>query len=452
MSVRVRFAPSPTGPLHIGGARTALFNYLFARAHSGVFVLRIDDTDKERSTKAFEDDILDSMRWLGIDWDEGPDSSGDFAPYRQSEREERHRDAALRLLAEEKAFYDDEKVLRLRYPIGEVVVRDMVCGDCVFNMQSLGQEPALLRSNGTPTYHIASVLDDVEMNITHIIRGQDHLTNTAKHQVLFEALSGKVPTFAHLPLILGEDGSKMSKRNTEGLTTVTEFRDAGYLSEALINFLSLLGWSHPEELETLSREELLRSFDLGRVNQTAAKFEFQKLDFLNGWWIRNLPVEHVAREARAFVDDYSDLIDERGPEFWESVVDGLRGKLTRLSDMAAFGPLLFSLTPDIADDAREHFSEGDAHAGFLSVAKRWCELLAEVPLEGDRDCYTVEQFKKMTKILKKELDVDAKTVFQGLRVLVTGSLSGPDLQVLASSIQRSVLQERARSVVAAFSS
>jgi glutamyl/glutaminyl-tRNA synthetase len=353
-------------------------------------------------------------------------------------------------LAEDKAFYDDEKVLRLKYPIGEVVVRDLVCGDCVFNMQSLGGEPALLRSDGTPTYHIASVLDDVEMDITHIIRGQDHLTNTAKHQVLFEALGGKVPAFAHLPLILGENGAKMSKRTTEGLTTVSEFRNAGYPSEALNNFLSLLGWSHPEELETLSFDELFKSFDLKRVNQTAAKFEFQKLDFLSGWWIRHLPIERVAQEARAFVGEYLDLIDARGPEFWPMVVDGLRGKLTTLADISSFGPLLFSMDPEVADDAKERFGGADTKAAFLSVAGRWNELLAEVPLEDDRDCYTVEQFKTMTKVLKKELDVDAKTVFQGVRVLVTGTLSGPDLQVLASSIQRSVLQERARSIMAAF--
>jgi len=265
--VRVRFAPSPTGKLHIGGARTALFNYLLAKNSGGKFLLRIDDTDLARSTKENEEDILNSLKWLGLNWDEGPDTDQKFY---QTNRLERHVEVANQLLENGKAYKDHEGVVRIKYPEGNITVDDLILGPCSFETEDLGPDPVILRSDGRPTYHLASCVDDADFKITHIIRGQDHLTNTTKHIVLFDAMEVEQPKFAHLPLILGTDGSKMSKRNTESFTTVKQFMDHGYIPEALNNFLMLLGWSHPDESETLSMDDATKHFSLDRLNQTPA--------------------------------------------------------------------------------------------------------------------------------------------------------------------------------------
>ena len=258
--MRVRFAPSPTGYLHIGGARTALYNFFLAKRSGGQFILRIDDTDTERSLVEYEEDIIRSLRWLGIIWDEGPEMPGASGRFRQSDNTENYLEVAQRLLASGRAFCDPEGVIRLRYGGQKVIVRDEVCGVCEFQTQALGSEPGLIRSDGSPTYHLASVVDDIEMGITHIIRGQDHLTNTAKHQLMFDALGVSAPRFIHLPLIMGEDGSKLSKRNTEGSVLLKDFRAQGYLPEAVVNYLALLGWSHPEGVEQFSIGEVSNSF------------------------------------------------------------------------------------------------------------------------------------------------------------------------------------------------
>jgi len=294
--IRVRFAPSPTGLLHIGGARTALFNFLASRKEDAVFILRVDDTDKERSLVENETSILESLKWLGLNWDEGVgiEPEGPYAPYRQSERLAKHLALAEHLKSSSAAYIDDENCVRLRYPDEDIVVDDLICGECRFSPSSLGPDPVIIRSDGSPTYHLASVADDVEMGITHVIRGQDHLTNTAKHIVLFRALGAKVPAFAHLPLILGEDGSKLSKRNSTGFTTVPDFIAAGYLPEALCNFMCLLGWSHPEGKDIFNLEEAAQVFNFDRVSSTSAKFELTKLDWFNAQYIRALSPDELS--------------------------------------------------------------------------------------------------------------------------------------------------------------
>ncbi len=283
----------------------------------------------------------------------------------------------------------------------------------------------------------------MDMNITHVVRGQDHLTNTAKHVVLFEALGTPLPSFAHLPLIHGEDGSKLSKRNSQGMTTVNDFREAGYLPEALVNFLVLLGWSHPDEQEQLTIEEAIAAFDLKRINQTAAKFEFPKLNFLNSWWIKHLPEERIAADARRFALDYEESIAQRGEGYWQEAIAQRRHQLTTLADVNDYAELLFSLALELDPAAKERFSPPEAQEGFQTVVTAWREQLEQQPLEDGRDCYTAEQFKAMLKTLKKSLPVDAKTVFQSLRVAVTGALSGPDLDVLVPLVTRNTLRERA---------
>src|SRR5437868_3735800 len=317
---RVRFAPSPTGYLHVGGARTALFNWLFARRLGGVFVLRIEDTDLERSSQDMVAGILDGLRWLGLDWDEGPGIGGEFGPYFQSERLERHRAMAERLVAGGHAYYcyctNDElkakrdaaeaaggawrydrtcsaltpdeiaareqgrrpRVVRFRVPAGAAGFDDLVHGPIAFDGANI-EDFVLLRSDGQPTYQLSVVSDDVEMKITHVVRGDDHISNTPKQILLYQAVGAEVPQFAHVPLILGPDKKRLSKRH--GATSVTEYERLGYLPEAMANFLALLGWSPGGDREVLSREELTQLFTLEGISGGNAVFNAEKLDWFN---------------------------------------------------------------------------------------------------------------------------------------------------------------------------
>ncbi|MDY4650778.1 MAG: glutamate--tRNA ligase, partial [Atopobiaceae bacterium] len=318
--VRVRFAPSPTGKLHVGGARTAIFNWAFARANHGTFILRIDDTDPTRSTEENTQIILRAMKWLGLDWDEGPEVGGDFGPYKQTDRMDLYRKAAEDLVKSGNAYYcfctpeklaEDKRkaqerkdpfqgyqrtcrnidpaeaqarvdagephTIRIKVPLdrGDVVVHDAVHGDVVFDAKEL-DDFIIFRSDGTPTYNFATVVDDSMMGITHVIRGDDHLSNTPRQIMVYEALGAPVPTFAHISMILGPDGKKLSKRH--GATSVEEYRDAGYLSDAFVNYLALLGWSPDGETTIVPRDVLAKTFSLEHVSKNPATFDPKKLD------------------------------------------------------------------------------------------------------------------------------------------------------------------------------
>ena len=337
--VRVRFAPSPTGKLHVGGARTAIYNWAFARANGGTFILRIDDTDPTRSTDENTQIILRAMRWLGLDWDEGPEVGGDFGPYWQTECLPIYREAAERLVAEGKAYYcfctpekleADRKAaqerkdpfqgyqrtcrdidpaeaqarvdagepytIRIKVPLdrGDVIVHDAVHGDVTFNAKEL-DDFIIFRSDGTPTYNFATVVDDARMGITHIIRGDDHLSNTPRQIMVYEALGAPTPTFAHISMILGADGKKLSKRH--GATSVEEYRDAGYLSDAFVNYLSLLGWSPDGESTVIPRERLASEFSLDHVSKNPAIMDPKKLDFINAEYLHAMSDEQFADEV-----------------------------------------------------------------------------------------------------------------------------------------------------------
>src|SRR3954454_2637130 len=345
--VRVRIAPSPTGPLHIGTARTALFNYLFARRTGGKFILRLEDTDAARSSLAFEADILDGLHWLGLAWDEGPDVAGgndrgSFGPYRQMQRLDRYREAADRLLAEDKAYpcyctaeeleadrraqeaareppryvgrcghltRDERKAretggrsaaIRFRIEPGIVRFDDLIRGDVEFDAANLGGDLVIVRADGTPLYHFTVVVDDAAMAISHVIRGEDHLSNTPKHILLFRALGQPEPRFGHLPLILNPDGTKMSKRKSP--TAVDDYRAEGFIREGLVNYFALLGWSTGTEEEVLSLDELAARFDLAEVNRGGARFDRDRLEWLNGQWIRRLSTNDLVERLMPFLD------------------------------------------------------------------------------------------------------------------------------------------------------
>jgi nondiscriminating glutamyl-tRNA synthetase len=345
--VRVRIAPSPTGPLHIGTARTALFNFLFARHNGGTFVLRLEDTDVARSSLAYEKDILDVLHWLGLIWDEGPTVAGEgargpFGPYRQMERLALYEEAADRLRAADMAYpcycipeeLDAERkrqeaahlpprysgrcahlttaervafeaegrrpALRFRIADGVVAFDDMVRGRVEFDTSTLGGDLVIVRADGTPLYHFVVVVDDAAMEITHIIRGEDHISNTPKHILLFRALGYDEPRFAHLPLILNADRTKMSKRKSQ--TALSDYIAEGFVREALVNYLALLGWSTGTEEEILSLEELIARFDVGHVQKAGAVFDRERLEWLNGQWIRRLPPDELVERLRPFLE------------------------------------------------------------------------------------------------------------------------------------------------------
>ncbi len=390
MSIRVRFPPSPTGYLHVGGARTALFNWLLARQQGGSFVLRIEDTDRERSDEAHVQAILEGLTWLGLDWDEGP--------FFQSRGVERHRAAARRLLEEGKAYRDftdpaelraeaeargighpsvlarekadamsadeiQERVdrgephaVRLRVPEGETRWHDLVHGDMVFANADL-DDLVILRSDGSPIYNLAVVSDDAEQGITHVVRGDDHLSNTPKQILIYEALGLAVPTFGHVPMILGPDGKRLSKRH--GATAVAEYARSGILPEAMVNFLALLGWNPGDEREVMDRAELVRSFAMERVQKKSAVFDMAKLEWLNGQYLAEKPAEALAplvTERLAERGITPERWSARGEAWFEALVDLLKTRSRTVEELAA------QAVPYLVDDP-----ELDADA----VARHW---------------------------------------------------------------------------------
>ncbi|MCM8811405.1 MAG: glutamate--tRNA ligase, partial [Candidatus Omnitrophica bacterium] len=346
--VRVRFAPSPTGFLHIGNARTALFNYLFARKNKGKFILRIEDTDKERSKKEYEIAIIEDLKWLGIEWDEGPDIGGTYGPYRQSERIDIYKDFAEKLLkqgfvykcyctkqelekmrqeAEEKGLppgydgrcrnltkekisqYEKEGrdfVLRLKVPEEKIEINDLIRGKVVFEGEHL-TDFVIMKSDGTPTFNFAVVVDDYLMKITHVIRGEDHLSNTPKHILIFKAIGAEIPQFAHMSMTLGPDRTRLSKRH--GATSVRAYREQGYLPEAFFNYISLLGWGTTESKEIFTKEELINEFSIERCHKASAVFDPEKLLWMNSFYIRRTDIERIYQLSIPFLKQ-AGLIEE----------------------------------------------------------------------------------------------------------------------------------------------
>src|ERR671913_2394530 len=305
--VRVRFAPSPTGYLHVGGARTALFNWLYARRHGGAFVLRIEDTDVERSQAELVTGILDGLRWLGIDWDEGPETGGPHAPYFQSQRLDRYRAAAKQLLDSGQAF-EDEGAIRFKVPAGKTAFTDSVHGPIEFDNEHI-ESFVILRSDTHPTYHLSVVVDDIDMAITHVVRGDDHISNTPKQVLLYGAFGSTPPSFGHVPLIMGPDKKRLSKRH--GATSVMEYQRLGYLPEAMVNFLALLGWSPGGDQELFTRDELVARFALEGISGGNAVFNTEKLDWVNQQHIQRLPASEVAARLEPIL---------RGAGLWDDAL------------------------------------------------------------------------------------------------------------------------------------
>ena len=403
-NVRVRFAPSPTGYLHIGGARTALFNWLFARHNKGVFLLRIEDTDQQRSTEEATQAILDSMKWLGLDWDEGP--------HFQSRRLSIYKQHAEKLVAHGKAFYDTDeegrKAIRFKMQDGVTEINDLIHGAITFDA-SLIEDFVILKADGFPTYNFACVVDDAEMGITHIIRGDDHISNTPKQIALYNAFGFKMPEFAHIPMILGEDGSRLSKRH--GATSVTEYRDKGYLPHALVNFLALLGWSPGNDQEIISITEMIEKFTLKRVNKTSAQFNNIKLDWMNGQYIKNTPVEQLTIDTKRFFEK-SGIDMTNIPQAWlTNLVMLYHERFKTFQDLLEQTRFFFTDAIEYDQAAVDKFLKKE---GVVELLK---EVYSAISLVDNFDKKNMED---SLRALTVKIDVSFSRLAQPLRVSITG--------------------------------
>ncbi|HHT9138706.1 MAG TPA: glutamate--tRNA ligase [Candidatus Wunengus sp. YC60] len=403
-NVKVRFAPSPTGYLHIGGARTALFNWLFARHNKGIFLLRIEDTDQQRSTDEATQAILDSMKWLGLDWDEGP--------YFQSQRLSIYKQHAEKLVAQGKAFYDTDeegrKAIRFKMQDGVTEINDLIHGAITFDA-SLIEDFVILKADGFPTYNFACVVDDAEMEITHIIRGDDHISNTPKQIALYNAFGFKMPEFAHIPMILGEDGSRLSKRH--GATSVTEYRDKGYLPHALVNFLALLGWSPGNDQEIISIQEMIEKFTLKRVNKTSAQFNNVKLDWMNGQYIKNTPVEHLTAEVKAFFEKSGIDLTKASAGWLSSLVALYQERFKTFQDLLNQTTFFFTDTIEYDQAAVDKFLKKEGIGGLLKEVHSAISLI---------DNFDKKHLEDSLRALTTRVGIGFSKLAQPMRVAVTG--------------------------------
>ncbi|UCG50644.1 MAG: glutamate--tRNA ligase [Candidatus Latescibacterota bacterium] len=469
--LRVRFAPSPTGYLHVGGARTAIFNWLFARHNRGTFVLRIEDTDVERSTRESENSLVEDLRWLGVDWDEGPDVGGPRGPYRQSDRLEMYRREAETMVEAGVAYpcfctddvleakrkqaidsgqsphYDGTcrsltpgevaanrkaevpEVIRFRVPDGVVGFRDLIRESIELPTDMVG-DFVLLRSNGNPTYNFAAALDDHAMGITQVLRGEEHLPNTLRQILIYEALDLPIPQFGHLPLILAEDKSKLSKRH--GASSVGELRAMGCLAGAVFNYLVLLGWSHPEEKEILAVGELIEHFTLDRISKSAAVYDRGKLRWMNGQYIRRTPVDELFETADGFFPtEIRETYDTRARR---RMLELLHEKIDTLDDLNEKS-IPFLNPPRLDDEAKAVLQTREARDVITAL---------ETALEQSAGEITAEEFKSAMKRIGKTTGQKGKALFFPIRAALTGSVHGPDLAGVAELKGRKTLLDLLR--------
>lgn len=459
VKVRVRFAPSPTGYLHVGGARTALFNWLFARHTGGTFILRIEDTDRVRSADRYEKAIVEDLRYLGLDWDEGLEVGGKYGPYRQSERLSFYREYAYRLLKDKKAYYcycTEEELaerrkealrkgqtprydgrcrnltkeeieryeregrrptIRFKVPMKRVVVSDLVRGEVTFEADALG-DFIILRSDGVAAFNFANILDDMTMEITHVIRGEDHLSNTPRQILLYQALEAEIPKFAHVSMILGPDRARLSKRH--GATSIAEYREKGYLPEALVNYLALLGWYPPDGEEIKSKKELTKEFSLGNISKSPAVFDNQKLNWMNGHYIRRAPLKRITDLAIPYLEEAGYLkgrITPNRKKWLLKVIGAIRTHLDYLAQVPKETEVFFTKEIEISEEGRGILKKESSKKVLFTLKDR-LKRIKEL---------TDKNFKPLMKEIEKETGCKGKDLYLPIRVALTGKDKGPEL-------------------------
>ncbi len=467
---KVRFAPSPTGPFHIGGARSALFNWLAARNQKGKFLVRIEDTDLARSTRESEENIKDALKWLGLDWDEGIDVGGDNGPYRQTERLEIYHKEVERLLSEGKAYYcycsaeeleesrnkqlaegktpvydnhcrhlsaeeiaayeaeGRKPVIRLRVPEeGVFSFNDMVRGHVEFQASGVG-DFIIVKSDGIPVYNFAVVVDDALMEITHVIRAEEHLSNTPRQIAIYQALGYEIPKFGHISLILGSDHKKMSKRH--GATSVDEYRKMGYLPDAVVNYLALLGWSPVGEQEIFSREELISQFSMKRVSANDAIFDIEKLNWINFQYMKKLSPEELLEIALPFIINagYVTLpLTEEKKDWLKQVVWLVRDHLYYGAQVPENVKVFFEDLPDVENEELLSIMQQETS---IKIIKSFAEALSRL------DVFDEDSIKNCFSGVMKETGIKGKAAFEPVRIALTGSTHGPGLYTLIALFGR----------------
>lgn len=468
MSVRVRFAPSPTGHLHVGGARTALFNWLYAKGHGGTFIVRVEDTDQARSTRESEKMVLDDLRWLGLNWDEGPDVGGPHEPYRQSERMELYATTASALLESGHAYrcfcseedldrkrelaekdsqpphYDltchrltraesetrnsegQASAIRFHVPKesdadfdGDVTINDLIRGEITWRKESLG-DFIVLRSDGMPTYNFSVVVDDHDMEISHVIRAEEHLTNTHRQVLIYKAMNWSVPQFAHVSLILGSDRTKLSKRH--GATSVGAYDEKGFLPEAMLNYLTLLGWSSPDGEEIFDARTSATKFTLERVNSAPAVFDIQKLEWMNGQYIQSADPRRLTNRASKFLLERGWVTDPSLAENWIGEgLDIVKTGMHTTADVAAALRFVFEFDAGSwksEAEAVEMMSDPDARKVLAALETELSKAVPDDPAE----------YKALAEAVKQATGVKGKKLFMPIRIALTGTPHGPELQ------------------------
>jgi glutamyl-tRNA synthetase len=455
--VRVRFAPSPTGDLHLGGARTALFNFLFARHHQGTFILRIEDTDRERSRDEYLQSILGSLKWLEIKWDEGPEVGGDYGPYFQSARSRIYQEYTQKLLAEKKAYFclcsperlanlkkkaqrekknfgydgacrekeiyslppDKKAVVRFKTPKeGTTGFNDLIRGKVTFE-NNLIDDFIIQRSDGSATYNFTVVVDDITMKISHVIRGEDHISNTAKQLLLYQALNFSPPQFAHLPLIFGKDRARLSKRH--GATAVIDYQKQGFLKSALINYLALLGWTYNGVQEFFTLEELIEKFSLEKISKTAAIFDLEKLTWMNGHYIRQLPLDELTELTLPYLTEANLISDEEGLEKYSWIKEIVRlhqERMFTLSEISFLTRYFFEEEVQIEEKLWEKYLRKPGVKEILLAVR---EKISKNPI------FEAGFLEQVIREVAAELEIGAGKVIHPVRVAISGRNFGPGL-------------------------
>jgi glutamyl-tRNA synthetase len=411
-SLRVRFAPSPTGYLHVGGARTALFNWLFARHNGGKFILRIEDTDKSREQEQAVRVIYDGLRWLGLDWDEGAGRGGPLGPYFQSERTAIYQ-SYLNVLQRKGLLYEDEGAIRFRSSRKSVVVDDLVCGRIEFDRSS-DPDITIRRPDGSWIFHFVNVVDDIEMQISHVIRGEDHLTNTSKHLELYEALNAEPPRFAHIPLILNRDGSKMSKRDAG--SSIASYIEQGYAPEAVRNYLCLLGWSPKDNRELINIDEVIKLFDLTKINRKNAAFDLDKCDWLNRQYIHSMSLNRFRELSEPFIREAGIKVGDQN--YLLRVLEIVKEKIRFFADVP--GWIDFFFTEEFPFD-QSAVEQGLRKPGAMSHLRSVRGAYAALEI------WSATNLEATLKHLAKEIGCKAGDLIHPARVAVSGRTIGPSL-------------------------
>ncbi len=482
MNVRLRYAPSPTGHLHIGGARTALFNYLFAKHAGGTFILRIEDTDIERNVDRAAEEFAANLRWLGISWDEGAFVGGDYGPYVCTKRLDIYKEYVEKLLAqglayrcycsaeelqqeretqlqtgsmvqysgscshlteEQRRAFEDEgrtPVIRFRVPSHTVSFNDMIRGTLSFESSSVGGDFVIVKSNGIPAYNFACTVDDHLMQISHVIRGEEHISNTPRQLYIYEAFGWEPPIFGHVSLILGEDGKKLSKRDESIVQFIEQYREMGYLPDALFNFLALLGWSPGGKEEILTKQQLIESFEFDRVSKSGAFFDSVRLAWMNGHYLKEMSAEDLSVLVEPYIRSYVEGKEWFTKEWLIEFTSLFKDKITCLSEIPAIG--LMFLVDQVAPDEEAKSSLSLPHvADLLQVFIEQARVVDE---------WTPDGMKALVKAVQTASNVKGKDLFMPLRAAITGQLHGPDLNRSLVLLGKERVIKRAQTTLAQF--